>query len=116
MLRSLFVLILLWVAFQFAVMSFAGMRSSSGGHGPSPSGLHRALSAWPEDSRRLALKIVDEYGMPDGVNEQSLWWIRPDDSRIVIYRGERAERTARSASAAGGSMTYRSAPAGAGMP
>jgi hypothetical protein len=87
--RSLIVLVLVWLALQFGSLLVGGKPD------PVPSDAridgHRvdeALRAWPEASRDLAKRLIADYGMPDGAHENVLWWNRAGNARIVIYRDD----------------------------
>lgn len=106
--RSLIVLVLVWLAFQFGSLLIERK--------PDPSRADARLSAqrvdetldhWPEGPRDLAKQMIGDYGLPDGAHVNVLWWNRAGDARIVIYRDTQESVPANSAVLSGAVATTR---------
>jgi len=82
--RALIVLVLLWVAVEFA-----GEMISSRRNGPSTDQIQAVLRSWPDGPRHTALGLIARFGTPQGVRRDAVWWDDRGESRIVVYRTAR---------------------------
>lgn len=83
--RSLIVLILAWLTLQFGTLLLHRSDRHVSGSRPPSVRVDEVLRDWPERSRVLAKRVIAEYGIPDGADENTLWWDRLGGARIVIY-------------------------------
>jgi hypothetical protein len=87
--RSLLVLILLWLGFQVGGLLFEGKHTQSASAHlgiPSAAQVEAVLQKWPPSSRKIAENMIAQCGRPDLAQNDVLRWDHRAEVGIVLYR------------------------------
>jgi hypothetical protein len=85
MVKSLFLLILVWLAFQFGALLLDGPSSRGMAQKSGAPSLEATLRDWPTSSQAVAKDVIHRLGPPDVIKQDLLRWDRRGVG-LVLYR------------------------------
>ena len=82
--RSLIVLVLMWMALQLVWLGLETRRARRDPRHPSAERVEAILARWPNEARRAARSMIVDRGGPDGARVDVLWWEPRGDAAVAV--------------------------------